>query len=96
MKKGHHKFDTLSPHSIPFLSVLHQNEALYDFRKRGQHLTVERNISVEYALPESLFDSILQVNLNKLSLNFRTPWTGVVFQAQEWKIRSQQSVILYN
>ena len=26
-----------SPYSIPFLSVLHQNKALYNFHKRGQH-----------------------------------------------------------
>ena len=24
-----------SPYSIPFLSALHQNKALYNFRKRG-------------------------------------------------------------
>ena len=36
--------------SIPFLSVLHQNKALHNFRKRVQRLIVERNIGLEYAL----------------------------------------------
>ena len=39
-----------TPHSIPFLSVLHQNNALHNFRKRGQRLIVKRNIGLEYAL----------------------------------------------
>ena len=41
-----------SPHtySILFLSDLHRNKALYDFRKRGQRSIVERNISLEYSL----------------------------------------------
>ena len=54
MKKGHQKVhhppNPPSPHSIPFLSVLHQNKALYNFRKRGQRSIVERNIGLEYAL----------------------------------------------
>ena len=41
MKKGHlfeKKAPRIlpSPYSIPFLSVLHQNKALYSFHKRGQ------------------------------------------------------------
>ena len=34
-------------YSIPFLRVLHQNKALYNFRKKGQRSIVERNISLE-------------------------------------------------
>ena len=34
----------------PLFSVLHQNKALYDFHKRGQHSIVECNIGLEYAL----------------------------------------------
>ena len=51
MKKGHQKFHRL-PYSIPFLSFLHQNKALYNFCKRGQRLIVECNIGLEYALPK--------------------------------------------
>ena len=39
-----------SPHSVPFLSVLHQNKALHNFCKGGQRSIVERNIVLEYAL----------------------------------------------
>ena len=39
----------MSFYSIPFLSVLHQNKALYNFRKTGQRSIVERNIGLEYA-----------------------------------------------
>ena len=39
-----------TPYSISFLSVLHQNKALHNFHKRGQHLIVERNTGLEYAL----------------------------------------------
>ena len=38
-------------HSIPFLSVLHQNKALHSFCKRGQRSTVNYNIGLEYTLP---------------------------------------------
>ena len=34
----------------PLFSVLHQNKALYNFHKRGQHSIVECNIGLEYAL----------------------------------------------
>ena len=37
-------------YSIPFLSVLHRNKALYNFRKRGQRSIVKHNIGLEYAL----------------------------------------------
>ena len=39
------------PYSIPFLSVLHQNKALHDFHKRGQHSIVKHRsrICSEYA-----------------------------------------------
>ena len=49
LKKRHQKFHPTS-YSIPFLSVLHQNKVLYNFHKRGQHLIVEHNIGLEYAL----------------------------------------------
>ena len=59
MKKGHFfwkkgtKYFT-PPYSIPFLSVLYQNKALYNFRKRGRSSIVKRNIEpnigLEYAL----------------------------------------------
>ena len=45
----------LPPYSIPFLSVLHQNKALYNFRKRGQRSILERNIGLEYALKSTMF-----------------------------------------
>ena len=48
LKKGHQNFHP--SYSIPFLSVLHHNKALYNFRKRGQHSIVERNIGLESAL----------------------------------------------
>ena len=38
------------PYSIPFLSVLHRNKALHNFRKNGQRSIVERDIGLEYAL----------------------------------------------
>ena len=38
------------PYSIPFLSVLHQNKAFHNFRKRGQRSVVERNKGLENAL----------------------------------------------
>ena len=41
---------TPAPYSIPFLSVLHQNKALHNFRKRGQLSIVERNVGLEYPL----------------------------------------------
>ena len=40
-----------SLYSIPFLIVLHQSKALYNFHKYGQRSIVERNIGLEYALP---------------------------------------------
>ena len=39
-----------TPYSIPFLSVLHRNKALYNSCKGGQHLIVECNIGLDYAL----------------------------------------------
>ena len=51
LKKGHQKFYTpLLPYSIPFLRVLRQNKALYNFCKRRQRSIVERNIGLEYTL----------------------------------------------
>ena len=47
-KKGTKSFTP--PFSIPFLSVVHQNKALYNFRKMGQYSIVQRNIGLEYAL----------------------------------------------
>ena len=49
LKKGHQQFYPI-PYSIPFISVLHRNKALYNFRKRWQHSIVEHNIGLEYAL----------------------------------------------
>ena len=49
MKKGHQKF--LPLYSIPFASVLYQNEPLRNFCKRGPRLIVECNIGLQYALP---------------------------------------------
>ena len=42
------------PYSIPFLSVLHQNKALHNFRKRVQPSIVKGNIGLEYALLRSV------------------------------------------
>ena len=36
-KKGHQKKFTTAPYSIPFLSIWHQNKALHNFHKMGQH-----------------------------------------------------------
>ena len=48
MKKGHPKYFTPPPpYSVPFLSVLHQNKALYYFHKREQRSVVEHNIGLE-------------------------------------------------
>ena len=51
-KKGHQIFHP--SYSIPFLNVLHQNKALYNFHKRGQHsivkYNIECNIGLEYTL----------------------------------------------
>ena len=60
MKKGHQKFYLpppfpIPPYSIPSLSVLHQNKALYNFHERGQRSIVERNIGLEYALETAMF-----------------------------------------
>ena len=49
LKKGPPKIHP-SPYSIPFLSVLHQNKVLHNFRKREQRSIVERNIGLGYAL----------------------------------------------
>ena len=38
-----------SPYSASFLSVMHQNKALDNFCKRGQHSIAERDIGLEYA-----------------------------------------------
>ena len=42
------------PHSIPFLSVWHQNKILHNFHKRGQCSIVKHNIGLEYALTASI------------------------------------------
>ena len=39
-----------SPNSTPFLSALHQNKALYNFRTRVHRSIVERNVGLEYVL----------------------------------------------
>ena len=36
--------------SIPFLSVFHQNKGLHNLQQKVQHLIVEHNIDLEYAL----------------------------------------------
>ena len=58
------------PYSIPFLSVLHRNKALYNFRKKGQRSIVERIIGLEYAL--------LEVSNSDISLTLSHPlWKNV-------------------
>ena len=49
MQKGTKKFH-LPPLSIPFLSLLHETKALYNFYKRVQCSIVKHNIGLEYAL----------------------------------------------
>ena len=39
-----------APYSVPFLSVLHQNKALYNFHKRGQSPTVG-HIKARWGIP---------------------------------------------
>ena len=39
-----------APYSIPFLSALHQNKVLHNFRRRGQRSILECNIGLEYVL----------------------------------------------
>ena len=61
MKKGHF-FEKRVPkipplYSIPFLSVLRQNIALNNFRKRWQRSIVERNIGLEYALSCEFYET---------------------------------------
>ena len=50
-RKGTKNF-TPFPYSVPFLSVLHQNKALYNFCKRGQCSIVEYNIGL---CPDSIW-----------------------------------------
>ena len=38
------------PYAILFVSVLHQNKALHNLRKRGQRSIAKRNIGQEYVL----------------------------------------------
>ena len=53
------------PYSIPFLSVLRQNKALYNFRKRGQRSIVERNIGLKYPLePPNTFQLLLPTTVS--------------------------------
>ena len=40
----------ISPYSVPFLIVLHQIKALYNFRKKGRLSIVERKVDLKYAL----------------------------------------------
>ena len=53
----------------PLVSVLHQNKALYNFHKRGQHSTVECNIGLEYALasPQETKKLIGQIKMEQKS-----------------------------
>ena len=59
MKRGHQNFSPIPPYSIPFLSVLYQNKALYNFGKREERSIVERNIVLEYPLP-SVINKVLR------------------------------------
>ena len=43
------KISPVPPLINPFLSVLHQNKALHNFRKREHRLIVEHNVGLEYA-----------------------------------------------
>ena len=51
-KKGHFIFHP--SYLISFLSALHQNKALYNFRKRGQRSIVKRNIERNIGLQDTL------------------------------------------
>ena len=53
LKKRHQIFHP-PPYSIPFLSVLYQNKALYNFRKRGRSSIVKRNIEPNIGLEYTL------------------------------------------
>ena len=65
-KKGHQIFHP--SYSIPFLNVLHQNKALYNFHKRGQHsivkYNIECNIGLEYTLLVASNAHLLWKNVN--------------------------------
>ena len=50
-------------YSIPFLSVLHQNEALHNFPKRGQRSIVKCNIGLEYALFIYFYEGVIFTSL---------------------------------
>ena len=53
MKKGtffEKRVQKSPPYSIPFLNVLHQNKALYNFCKKEQLSIVERKIDLKYSL----------------------------------------------
>ena len=53
-----------TPYSIPFLSVLHQNNILHNFCKRGQWSIVKCNIGLGYALdndPETMINAKIVV-----------------------------------
>ena len=82
MKKGHFLWkkgtkNLTHPYSIPFLSVLHQNKALYNFHKKGQRSIVEYNIGLEYAKDNKskcsefseLFSIILSQNFQNLTIS---------------------------
>ena len=69
MKNGHQKFHPL-PCSVQFLSVLHQNKALHNFRKRGLRLIVERNIVLEYALLWTYFIPVSIAEFEQVNLSW--------------------------
>ena len=53
MKKGtffEKRVQKSPPYSIPFVSVLHQNKTLYNFRKKEQLSRAERTMDLKYVL----------------------------------------------
>ena len=69
LKKGHQKGTknfTPPPYSISFLSVLHQNKALYNFCKRWQYSIVKHNTSLEYALQATESNQYFRYIINVL------------------------------
>ena len=61
-----------SPYLISLLSVLHQNKALHNFRKRGQRWIDECNIGLEYALVISVKYQFTQISTLKIFNQYLT------------------------
>lgn len=65
LKKGLQNFHP-SPYSIPFLIFLPKNKSFYNFWKKGQHLIVQRNIGLEYALIMIKYYPHIHLNLHNV------------------------------